>query len=141
VSVKRDWERILEREGLGANLKPLKPVPRIDRNWTKHFRSRHDAYSDAIARLQLDAQTTSDLFSLLTDIRWGHHSSFIAPLTPEEHKVVDPYCAGLTFEQIGAQLDCDWHVVERKFFKALSRFTTSRPTMKHASRRRKNESK
>lgn len=131
MSVKRDWEAILEAEGLGARLREIKPRPRIDRDWGTHFSSRRDAFRDAVDRLRLDAQSATDLFSMLADIRWGRHCASIEPLTDTEREVFDPYCDGLSFERIGALLGISDDTARNRFNKALSRFTDAKP---HLSR-------
>lgn len=131
MSVKAEWERILEAEGLGERLKQTSPRPRPDRDWSSHFPDRHAAGRDAIERLRLDAQSTADVFSLLADIRWGRHSDRIPPLTDEEREIFDPYCDGESFVKIGKRLGLSKFPVMQRFNAILARFTRSRP---HLSR-------
>lgn len=137
MSVKRDWEAILRAEGLGENLKQIKPVPRLDRDWTDHFPTRWAAQEEAVERLRLDAQSATDLFSMLADIRWGRHCPSIEPLTDEERLIFDPYCDGETFDRIALSVGLSADAVMRRFYGILSRFTVRRPTIRpHLSRRK-----
>lgn len=127
------WERRLAREGMPSQLKQIKPIPRVDRDWADHFAGanpRSDAHRDAVERMRLDMETAQGLFSMLADIRWGRHDQTIEALTAEEHEVFDPYCDGLPLNDIAQSLGISRNTVRLRFLNIMERFTAVKPRMR-----------
>lgn len=129
-----EYNKILESEGMPAELRETRPRPTVDREWYNHFSGYDGAYKDACARLALDYQSTSDFQGVLADIRWGRHPA--GELTDKEREVFEPFCEGVTEQAIADLLEISQTSVSFRLSDILSRYavTTARLHNRHSTK-------
>jgi DNA-binding NarL/FixJ family response regulator len=116
-----EYNKILSSEGMPEELPEIRPKLSIDREWYNHFDCVQAAYADARQRVRLDSETTTGLQGLLADIRWGRHDA--GPLTPLEREVFDPYCDGLTEQEVAVSLGVSQATVSIRLRRILKRYS------------------